>query len=296
MSLMSKRAEERYAGDEAWKHWFEMCAVNRCTNDEQMLLKQQVESAFMRELLRYRNLGVMTEDYASEDICSLFDAFFYLHGITDNPKPLKAYYCDRIDPADLDGLKKIVCGTFFSPRRGRIKDIVRETITLVKGWKIRWVTTDDGKKKPEWCELPLNPPPESVTEEDLDRRMPVCNDDAFAVLCRKKESWVQSARNMMNEFCGQSEKSSREVPILMYTILRGVSPSSTNLQKLLGVRQVQTYKKVTGMKELMRDWFVRNQIVQADTGIIPALRDEVDRRIDQGVVELLNNDIDEELR
>ena len=279
---------DNYALDDAWRHWFERCAVKLCTADEQRRLRRQIESAFWREVSRHD--GVSAGDYEREDICDLFDQYFFLHGDVDNPKALKAYFRDRIDPGVSDGMKKLICGTFFSSRCGRIKDIVRESISLVKGWRPRWMNTHDGKK------LIWERPYEPLSEDDSRTIEPVCYPTAYAYLDRDCRIWQRRARQLLDFLCGNGEINASEVPILVYAIVNGVSPSNATLQRSLGVRQVQCYKKVNRMKEEMRRYMQNNDIVSTDTLIVFALRNEVARRIDVSILDSLASEVGEEWR
>ena len=279
---------DNYALDDAWTHWFERCAVKLCTADEQRRLRRQIESAFWREVSRHD--GVSAGDYDREDVCDLFDQYFFLHGDVDNPKALKAYYRDRIDPSVSDGMKKLVCGTFFSHRCGRIKDIVRKSISLVKGWRPRWTNTPEGKKL-IW-ERPLEP----LSEEDSRTLEPVCYPTAYGHLDRNSRVWRHKARRLLEFLYENGENNAGEVSILVYAIVNGVSPSNATFQRTLGVRQVQCYKKVNRMKERMRSYMQNNDILSSDTLIVFALRQEVVHRIDTSVLDVLATEIGEEWR
>ena len=205
--------EEIYASDEAWEHWFDKCAVKRCTTYEQERLRRQIESAFKKQLSQYDD--VTAADYAQEDICDLFDIHFHMHGTEDNPKALKSYYRDRINPNDAEGLKKLICGTLLSPRCGRIKDIVRETIPLVKGWKARWETLPDGRKILVW-ERPLNILPRDYDGDDeseaqvIENRLPSVFPDAYATSDSDMPYWRSQAHRMLNFLSRKSVRSRHE--------------------------------------------------------------------------------------
>ena len=281
-----------YASDEAWTHWFERCAVKLCSQDEQSRLRRQIKSAFMREVRRHD--GVSDIDYNKEDICGLFDSYFgddvAAGGAGVVKKARKAFYWDRIDSDDPNGMKKLICGTFFSSRCGRIKDIVRESISLVKGWRPRWMNTHDGKK------LIWERPYEPLSEDDSRTIEPVCYPTAYAYLDRDCRIWQRRARQLLDFLCGNGEINASEVPILVYAIVNGVSPSNATLQRSLGVRQVQCYKKVNRMKEEMRRYMQNNDIVSTDTLIVFALRNEVARRIDVSILDSLASEVGEEWR
>ena len=280
--------EETYASDDAWIHWFKKCAVKLCSQNEQKRLRLQIESAFVRELCRHN--GVTVNDYEREDICVLFDQYFYLHGNADKPKALKAYLWDRIDPNEPDGLKMLVCGTIFSHSRGRIKEIVRETIPLVKGWCPRWKNTTKGKK------LIWERPLELVSEDTSCVKEPVCYSDAGLALDRRRSTWRRIAGTLFDFLSFENENARHEVAILVYAIVNGVSPSNARLQQLLGVKQVQCYKKVNAMRERIRRYLVGNGVMPTDTPFLLVLRDEVGRRMAPAALESLESGVGEEYR
>lgn len=279
---------EIYASDEAWEHWFEKCAVKRCSLAEQRRLSKQIESAFFREVGRHS--GMTRGDYEREDVCDLFDQHFYLHGDVDNPKALKAYYMDRIDASDPNGMKKIICGTFFSPNCGRIKTIVLETIPLVKGWRARWKNTPEGKM------LIWERPPELEDEDEPRQKEPVCYRDAGVALDNRKSVWRRIAIGLLDFLEAESENDVSEVAILVYAVVNGVSASSLKLQRLLGVKQVQCYNKMKRMREKMRCRLIKDDVMSTDAPLIFALRDEVLRRIEPSVLESLKTEVGEEYR
>lgn len=279
---------EIYASDAAWEHWFEKCAVKLCSPIEQGRLRTQIESAFFRELHRYD--GVTAKDYGQEDICDIFDQYFYLHGNADKPKAQKAYFWDRIDPNAPDALKMLVCGTFFSHSRGRIKDIVRETIPFVKGWRPTWKNTPKGKK------LIWERPQEPVSEDNFCVKEPVVYHDAGLALDRRRSTWRRIAIKLLDFLLLEGENARHEVAILVYAIVNGVSPSNAELQRLLGVKQVQCYKKMNVMRERMRRHLIENDVMPTDSALIFALRDEVSRRMQPSALEILRSEVGEEYR
>ena len=279
--------EEMYASDETWLHWFEKCAVKRCSLDEQARLKRQIESSFRREIVRHD--GVEISDFCDEDLCDLFDQHFYLHGSADNPKALKQYYLDRIDPQNPNSLKMIVCGTFFSPRKGRIKDIVRETIPVVKGWKARWVVGDDGKKKLFW-----ERPEETLDDNEACRHEPVCYNDAFTYLARRENHWQPKAAELIDYLCAGFKKRSYEVPIILFAILHGISAQNRVIQDALGIKQVQCYDRFKKLQTMMWQHLKEKRITRADTTFVSALRKEVVSRLTKEQIERFQKEIGEE--
>ena len=152
------------------------------------------------------------------------------------------------------------------------------------------MNTHDGKK------LIWERPYEPLSEDDSRTIEPVCYPTAYAYLDRDCRIWQRRARQLLDFLCGNGEINASEVPILVYAIVNGVSPSNATLQRSLGVRQVQCYKKVNRMKEEMRRYMQNNDIVSTDTLIVFALRNEVARRIDVSILDSLASEVGEEWR
>lgn len=149
--------QDFYAGDDAWREWFEVCNVDGCATAE--ALRAQVASAMYAQLARF---GFSRADVDGMDPVLHFDAYFMLTGSRGKPKPLKLYFQHRMT---VEGrpLDEFVCGTLFGSGRGRIHDIVRDWIATAKGWKPRSVRDAEGRRRLVWeraaetddtCEMP----------------------------------------------------------------------------------------------------------------------------------------------
>ena len=84
---------DRYAGDEAWREWFEVCSVALCGDGHAAALRAQIEAAMYARLAK---CGVPKDDMGGEDPVAFFDSFFKLKGSRESPKPLKSYFAYRI--------------------------------------------------------------------------------------------------------------------------------------------------------------------------------------------------------
>ena len=73
---------DRYAGDEAWTEWFEICSVDLCRPEFAVRLREQVSSALYSRLAR---AGISREDAGGEDPVAFFDAYFKLKGSREIP-------------------------------------------------------------------------------------------------------------------------------------------------------------------------------------------------------------------
>ncbi len=146
MSEESIPREDRYAGDEAWRAWFDICSVGGCPAGHAAALRRQVESAMYSALAKR---GVPREDAGTDDPVAVFDAYFMRKGSRETKKPLKSYFADRIMAEGLK-LADFVCGTLFGSGAGRVHDIALDWIASIKGWRPRKVKGPDGRRRIEW--------------------------------------------------------------------------------------------------------------------------------------------------
>ena len=73
---------DRYAGDEAWTEWFEICSVDLCRPEFAARLREQVSAALYSRLAR---AGISREDAGGEDPVAFFDSYFKLKGSREIP-------------------------------------------------------------------------------------------------------------------------------------------------------------------------------------------------------------------
>ena len=109
---------DRYAGDEAWQDWFDICSVGGCPAEHSGALRRQVESAMYSTLSKR---GVSREEAGADDPVAVFDAYFKLKGSRETKKPLKSYFAYRIKVEGMR-LADFVCGTLFGSGAGRVHD------------------------------------------------------------------------------------------------------------------------------------------------------------------------------
>lgn len=136
---------DRYAGDEAWAEWFDICSVAGCRGTYAARLSEQISSAMYAQLAR---AGV-SRDEAHDDPVAFFDSYFKLKGSRDTKKPLKSYFRYRIEDEGID-MVDFVCGTLFGSLSGRVRDIVIDWVAVIKGWKPRTVSDSDGRRHLVW--------------------------------------------------------------------------------------------------------------------------------------------------
>ena len=73
--------QDLYAGDDAWREWFDVCFVDGCANA--VALREQVASAMYAQLARF---GFTRADVEGADPVLHFDAYFMLTGSRSKPK------------------------------------------------------------------------------------------------------------------------------------------------------------------------------------------------------------------
>ena len=137
---------DRYAGDDAWNEWFDICSVAGCRPEFAVRLAEQVSSAMYSQLSR---AGFPREDAHGDDPVAFFDSYFKLRGSRDAKKPLKSYFLHRIKDEGID-MVDFVCGTLFGSGSGRVRDIVLDWIAVLKGWKPRTVSDGEGRRRVVW--------------------------------------------------------------------------------------------------------------------------------------------------
>ena len=144
--------QDRYAGDEAWEKWFEICSVDGCPPEGARRLRAQVAPAMLSRLARH---GIAPEETQGEDPVAFFDSFFRLKGSREGAKPLKLWFAHRIRAEGL-AMRDFVCGTLFGAASGRVHDIVVDWIAALKGWRPRTLRGEDGRRRLVWEGAPAD--------------------------------------------------------------------------------------------------------------------------------------------
>ncbi len=229
---------DRYAGDDAWTEWFEICSVAGCRPTFASRLAEQISSAMYSQLAR---AGVSRAE-AGDDPVAFFDAYFKLKGSRDSKKPLKSYFRHRIKDEGIE-MVDFVCGTLFGSGSGRIRDIVIDWVAVIKGWKPRTVSDPDGRRRLVWenagdenvssVELAAaSEPPEYIDEEPL-------RAEAAGVLA----SVARKARVDLSAAC-----------LLVYATSHDISLTEPCILSALGAGKSQAYSwRERVMKSLERE-------------------------------------------
>ena len=135
-----------YAGDAAWQEWFDVCSVAGCSERSSVSLRREIVSAMRAQLAR---MGFGGQDVGSDDPVAFFDSYFTLRGHRTAKKPLKAYLAYRMR-VEKRKMSDFVCGTLFGARSGRIRDIVLDWISVLKGWRAHSSRRADGSRQLVW--------------------------------------------------------------------------------------------------------------------------------------------------
>ena len=228
-----------YAGDSAWREWFAMCAVERCSAANGERLRTQVSSAMLLRLARY---GLSRADAGGDDPVAAFDAYFRLKGSRDEKKPLKLYFAHRIKAEGLR-MADFVCGTLFGSLSGRIHDIVIDWIATLKGWKPRSIRGEDGRRRLVW---------ESAGEDDIAQiEQPDTADPAeFLDL----EPLREKALSLIETVARKIKAEKQSVALLYYATAQDIPITATAVLEVLKTAKSRAYAlREKAMETLRRE-------------------------------------------
>ena len=228
-----------YAGDSAWREWFAMCAVERCSAASAERLRAQVASAMLSRLARY---GLGRADACGDDPVAAFDAYFRLKGSRDAKKPLKLYFAHRIKAEGLR-IADFVCGTLFGSLSGRIHDIVVDWIATLKGWKPRSVRGEDGRRRLVW---------ESAGEDDIAQIEQPDTADPAAFL--DVEPLQKKACSLLETVSRKIKAEKQSVALLYYATAQDIPITATAVLEVLQTAKSRAYAlREKAMEALRRE-------------------------------------------
>ena len=227
---------DRYAGDEAWQDWFDICSVGGCPAEHAAALRRQVESAMYATLSKR---GISREEAGADDPVAVFDAYFKLKGSRDKKKPLKSYFAYRIKAEGLK-LSNFVCGTLFGSGAGRVHDIVLDWITSIKGWRPRKVKGPDGRRRIEW---------ESAGPAEIAALEPSAESDPAALL--DLEPMRREIDALLERISLKIKVEKSHVAALLYATAQDIPLTDAALLEGLGVGKSRAY----AMREKTMDEF-----------------------------------------
>ena len=219
---------DRYAGDEAWQDWFEICSVGGCPAVHGAALRRQVESAMYSTLLKR---GVTREEAGADDPVAVFDAYFKLKGSRETKKPLKSYFAYRIKVEGMR-LADFVCGTLFGSGAGRVH--------AIKGWRPRKVKGPDGRRRIEW---------ESAGPAEIAALEPSAESDPAALL--DLEPMRREIDALLERISLKIKVEKSHVAALLYATAQDMPLTDAALLEGLGVGKSRAY----AMREKTMDEF-----------------------------------------
>jgi len=215
-----------YAGDAAWREWFDICSVDGCSSECRELLRAEVRSAMYAQLARY---GLSREEAGDDDPVAFFDGYFKLKGSRERGKPLKLYFAHRIREEGMR-LFDFVCGTLFGSRSGRIHDIVIDWISSLKGWKPRMAVGADGSRRLTW---------EKTGESDKVIELPVDTDPAAMV---DIEPVRETCRRLLVRLSDKIGVEKRKVALLLFVTAQDIPLTELSVLETLGVGKSMAYR------------------------------------------------------
>lgn len=242
--------KDKYVGDAAWRQWFDICSVDGCDAEHSSRLREEITSAMCAEMSRRGFASAIPE---GGDPVAHFDAYFLLGGNKARPKPLKQYYLDRI-AAEGRSLRDFVCGTLFGAGAGRIHDIVRDWIAVIKGWKPHSLTRPDGTRAIVW--------EGAAVKDDVREKFGAVSYRPGAKLDRAA---LRSLANEMLESVSTKiklEKSS--VAFLLYVTGLDVSITSPSVIRKLGVAKSRAYTLRNETMKATREFFEAHEVEKGD--------------------------------
>lgn len=216
---------DRYAGDAAWTEWFEICSVAGCRPEYAAALRAEIESAMYAHLAK---CGLTREDAGNEDPVAFFDSYFKLKGSRDTRKPLKSYFRYRIETEKIP-LVSFVCGTLFGSASGRVRAIVIEWVTALKGWKARTVQDQEGKRKLQWENAPA--------QEDGAELADLADPAAFL----DETPIRREVEGALTRLADKLKVEKRQVALLLYVTAQDISITEPVILKALGTGKSRAY-------------------------------------------------------
>lgn len=235
---------EMAGGDAAWGAWFDICSVAGVNDRDPDLangLKQQISAGMATMLARS---GYALRDFESDDPVSYFDSYFLLGGERNEAKgrkPLKQLYKYRMVNEGIS-LKELVCGVLFSPEKGRIRDIVRDWIETIKGWRPHSIKQSDGTRKVVW---------ESASEKD-EVASTRAAEYSFGLRLDADALRVQIA-DVFSEMENELQLEKTKIALLLYMTAKGKALDNPVILERLGVGKSRAYTLKDKCMEMMAD-------------------------------------------
>lgn len=236
-----------YAGDRAWREWFDICSVSGCGPESSVALRSEIESAMFARLAKY---GISREEIGGDDPIAAFDAYFKLKGSREKGKPLKSYFAYRIESEGMR-MKDFVCGTLFGSTSGRVHDIVADWIGCIKGWKSRWLESEDGRRKVVW---------ESAQSETEGSSVELSYDAPDVVGYLDLGFIRGEIAAGIGRIAEKLKLEKRQVALLSYAVAMNVSITEPTILESLGVGKSRAYTLKDKVMEELRGEFDEGEI------------------------------------
>lgn len=260
---------EKSGGDAAWNAWLELCSVAGVAERDAVLadgLRRHIENTMKGQVAR---TGCASSAFDRDDPVSHFDAYFLLDSSRKeavSKKPLKQFLKWDMDANGIP-LREVVCGKLFSHSKGIVKNIVRDWITTVCGWKCRTITQKDGTRKCVWDEaLPM----ERVGEEADD------NPDSPIQRLSEEEAAEMSAR-LFSSLEKELGLEKRKIALLLYVTANSGTLDNPAVLETLEVKKSRAYTMkslcIETAGRLLADFGVQSDDVNFATALIAKCED-----------------------
>ena len=231
-------------GDAAWSAWLDICSVTGVCDRYPDLadgLNSHISATMTAALARS---SWATDEFLSDDPVSFFDSYFLLgseRGEAQGRKPLKQLYKYRMENECIP-LKELVCGVLFSPQKGKIRDIVRDWIATVKGWRPHSIKQSDGTRKVVW---------ESASEKD-EIASSRAAEYTFGLRLDVDTLRTQIS-NVFSEMEIELKLEKTKIALLLYMTAQGKTLDNPVILERLGVGKSRAYTLKDKRMEIMAD-------------------------------------------
>lgn len=137
-------------------------------------------------------------------------------------------------------LKELVCGVLFSPQKGKIRDIVRDWIATIKGWRPHSIKQSDGTRKVIW---------ESASEKD-EIASTRAAEYTFGLRLDADALRIQIA-NVLSEMETELKLEKANIALLLYVTAQGETLDNPVVLEKLGVGKSRAYTLKDKCMEMM---------------------------------------------
>ncbi len=260
---------EKSGGDAAWDAWFELCSVARVAERDVALaegLRHQIAGAMKGQLAR---TGYGSSAFDGDDPVCHFDAYFLLGSTrkeAKSKKPLKQALKWEME-ANAIPLKQVVCGKLFSHSKGIVRNIVRDWIFTVCGWKPRSITQENGTRKEVW--------EAAIAPEEIEKRLDVPAGDVYQELSTEEVGAAVS--NLFSSLEKELGLEKRKIALLLYVTANSGTLDNPAVLETLEVKKSRAYTMKSLCMEtagrLLVDFGVQSDDVNFATALIAKCED-----------------------